>query len=131
MEGMDNRTRKRSNAVVLTLVGVPLAAIGIANAFPGQTYKRNLYPDRAACERDYTPQQCEPGGGSGTTSSGGSSGSGGHSSGLWFHGPAYSADRGATSAGDPGPGRTGQITRTEVSTRGGFGAMGRGLRAIG
>ena len=37
----------------------------------------------------------------------------------------------ATALSDPGPGRSGQITRTEVSTRGGFGAFGRAARAVG
>lgn len=114
--------RKRSNIVVLTLVGVPLGAVALASAMPaGQEMHRNLYPDRGACERDYSPTQCEA-----RTSSSGSSSSGG------YHGPYYYANRAAPEArGDPGAGRTGQITRTEISTRGGFGSFGRAMRAVG
>jgi hypothetical protein len=114
---------KRSQAVVLTLVGLPMAAIGIASAFPDHIAARNLYPDRAACERDYSTAQCEQNG-SGSSSSGGHGGSG-----SGWHGPYYTST--SASSSDPGPGRTGQITRTEVSSRGGFGAIGRGLRAVG
>jgi len=120
---MDEPPRKRSHNVLLTtLIGLPIAAIVVADAFPPETLRRNLYTDRAACERDYTPAQCQTGTGSGT-------GSGG--SGYIYHGPYYSTDRTSASASDPGPGRTGQITRTETTTRGGFGAIGRGLRAVG
>ena len=110
--------RKRSSAILLTLIGVPLGAVVLADAFPGQEVRRNLYSDRAACERDYTAQQCQP------SSSGGSSSSGGHGGGG-YHGPYYAADRTAASAGDPGPGRSGQFARSETSVRGGFGAFGR------
>jgi hypothetical protein len=123
---------KRSKIVLLTLVGLPFGAIAIANAFPGQEMRRNLYPDRASCERDYSPQQCEqrP---SGSGGSSGSSASGGHGGGGGFYrGPAYVANRSAPEArGDPGAGRTGQITRTETSVRGGFGSFGRAMRAVG
>jgi hypothetical protein len=113
--------RKRSNIVLLTLVGVPFGAIALANAFPGQQMRRNLYPDRAACERDYSPQQCEQNSGS----SSGRTGSGGG-----YHGPYYSSNRSAPEArGDPGAGRPGQITRTETSVRGGFGSFGHAMRA--
>jgi hypothetical protein len=116
--------RKRSNIVVLTLVGLPFGAVALANAFPGQQMRRNLYPDRTACERDYSAQQCAP------NSSGTSGGHGGGGSG--YHGPYYSSNRTATAAAsDPGPGRTGQITRTETSVRGGFGAFGHAMRAVG
>ena len=115
--------RKRSQIVLLTLVGLPLGAVALGSAIPvGQEMRRNLYSDRGACERDYSPTQCEarPGG------SGGSSGSSG------YHGPYYSANRAAPEArSDPGPGRTGQVTRTEISTRGGFGSFGRAMRAVG
>jgi len=110
---------------MLTLVGLPFGAIGLANALPPQELKRNLYPDRAACERDYSAAQCQVNPGSG------SSGSGGHGGGGGYHGPYYSANRGAAAVSDPGPGRTGQVTRTEASTRGGFGAFGRVARAVG
>jgi hypothetical protein len=115
---MEESGNKRSQAVVLTLVGLPLAAIGIANAFPDHLAQRNLYTDKAACERDYSTTQCEYG-----SSSSYSSGAYG------WHGPYYTSN--SVSSSDPGPGRTGQITHTEVSSRGGFGAFGRGLRAIG
>jgi hypothetical protein len=113
---MEESGNKRSQAVVLTLVGLPLAAIGIANAFPEHLAQRHFYTDRAACERDYSAAQCEQGGSS-------------TSSGYAWHGPYYSSS--SASSSDPGPGRTGQITHTEVSSRGGFGAIGRGLRAVG
>ena len=116
---------RRSKVVVLTLVGLPFGAIALANAFPGQEMRRNLYPDRAACERDYSAKQCEPASGSTT------SGSSGHGGGF-YHGPYYASNRGAaTASGDPGAGRTGQITRTETSVRGGFGAFGHAMRAVG
>jgi hypothetical protein len=115
---MEDGPRKRSQIVVLTLIGLPVGAIALANAFPPQTLKRNLYTDRAACERDYSPAQCEPG-----TSS--------RYFGYVWHGPYYSADRTAAARSDPGPGRTGQITRTEISSRGGFGAFGRAMRSVG
>ena len=123
---------KRSKIVILTLVGLPFGAIAIANAFPGEEMRRNLYPDRGACERDYSPQQCEqrPSASSGSS---GSSASGGHGGGGGgYRGPAYVANRGAPEArGDPGAGRTGQITRTETSVRGGFGSFGRAMRGSG
>jgi hypothetical protein len=119
---MDESPRKRSQIVMLTLIGLPFGAMALANAFPPQETKRNLYPDRAACERDYSPQQCQSPSGSG--SSGGS--------GSYWHGPYYSAGRSGTVAStDPGPGRTGQAVRAEVSTRGGFGAFGRAMRSVG
>lgn len=115
--------RKRSQAVILTLVGLPVAAAALAQAFPGQQMRRNLYSDQAACERDYSPAQCQPNRGSGTGSSAYMGG---------FHGPYYYGNRSAVAArSDPGPGRSGQITRTEVSMRGGFGAFGRAMHAVG
>ena len=46
-----------------------------------------------------------------------------------YRGPAYVANRSARGANsDPGAGRTGQITRTETSMRGGFGSFGRAMR---
>jgi hypothetical protein len=80
--------------------------------------RRNLYPDRGACERDYSAQQCE-------SRSSSSSNSGGHG-GSGYHGPYYYADRNSVGArGDPGTGRTGQVTATQSSMRGGFGSIGR------
>jgi len=109
---------KRSSIVTLTLVGLPLGAAALASAIPGQEMRRNLYPDRAACERDYSPAQCQQG-----TGTGGSSG---------WHGPYYHANRAAPGAqSDPGVGRTGQITRIETSIRGGFGRFGHALHVGG
>jgi len=110
---------KRSKIVLLTLIGLPFGAIAIADAFPGQEMRRNLYPDRGACERDYSPQQCEP--------HSGSSGGGGGG----YHGPYYGSRIASGASGDPGAGRTGQITHTETSVRGGFGSFGRAMRAAG
>jgi uncharacterized protein YgiB involved in biofilm formation len=116
-------SQRRSTIVGLTLIGLPVGAMALGSVLPaGQEMRRNLYPDRAACERDYSPAQCE----ARATSSGGSSGSGG------WHGPYYYGNRAISEArSDPGAGRTGQITRTETSTRGGFGAFGRAMRAVG
>ena len=101
--------RKRSNIVLLTLLGLPFGAIAVANSFPGEELRRNLYSDRAACERDYSAQRCEQN----TGSSG-------------WHGPYYHFNRGASgAANDPGPGRAGAPVAIEASTRGGFGSFGR------
>jgi hypothetical protein len=109
---------RRSSIVTLTLVGVPLGAVALAGAMPAQEMRRNLYPDRGSCERDYSAAQCEPGTGS--------SGSGG------WHGPFYYSNRAAAAAqSDPGAGRTGQITRIETSMRGGFGHFGHALHIGG
>ena len=119
--------RKRSRIVLLSLVGLPLGAIGIATLLPAkQEMKCNLYPDRASCERDYSSDRCEQSShSSGTTSSGTTSS---HSSG--FHGPYYFASRTAAgAASDPGPGRTGQVTATQTSMRGGFGSIGHASAA--
>ena len=119
---------RRSSVVTLTLLGLPVGAIMLANAFPGHDVKRNYYADRAACERDYSPQQCAP-----NNSGAGGGSTGGSSSGGGYYGPWYSANRSAGAAqSDPGPGRTGrEVARTEISTRGGFGAFGRAMRAVG
>ncbi len=111
---------RRSKVVGLTLVGLPLGAVALATALPQDRMRRNLYPDRAACERDYSSYQCEPSSSSSSSSSGGSRSPGG------YHGPYYHADRNSVAArSDPGTGRTGQVTTTESSTRGGFGSIGR------
>lgn len=116
--------KKRSNIVLLTLVGLPFGAMALGDIMPaGQQVRRNLYPDRGACERDYSPQQCAPNSGS---SSGGSGGGGGG-----YHGPYYAGRIASGASGDPGAGRTGQLTRTETSVRGGFGSFGRAMRAVG
>lgn len=108
--------KKRSSIVLLTLVGLPTAVLMAEPLIPqSQEMRRNLYPDLAACERDYTPQQCQPGSG---TSGGG------------YHGPYYYGNRSAPQAqSDPGPGRTGAAHPVEVSARGGFGAFGRAMHA--
>jgi len=109
---------RRSSIVTLTLVGLPLGAVALASAMPAQEMRRNLYPDRGACERDYSAAQCQQSTGSG-------------SSGGW-HGPYYYSNRAVSAAqSDPGAGRTGQITRTETSMRGGFGHFGQGLHTGG
>jgi len=108
-------SKKRSQIVLLSLIGLPVAVGLAAELAPeGEQVRRNLYQDRAACERHYSPAQCEP-------RSGGVGG---------FHGPYYVADRSAPSArGDPGPGRGGRPAAIETSTRGGFGAFGRAAHA--
>lgn len=108
--------RKRSNIVLLTLIGLPATVLAAAALIPqAQEVRRNLYPDLAACERDYTPQQCQPGNGSAVTG---------------YHGPYYYGNRNAAQAqSDPGPGRAGAPHPVEVSARGGFGAFGRAVSA--
>jgi hypothetical protein len=110
--------QRRSTVVILTLAGVA-GAIGIAaEAFPGTDMRRNLYADRAACERDYTPQQCQPasrGGGSFTY--------------ISYSGPEYTANRSAAPSGDPGPGRTGIHASVVSSVRGGFGGFAHSAHA--
>jgi hypothetical protein len=106
--------RRRSSIVTLTLLGLPFGAIAVANSFPAAELRRNLYPDRAACERDYRPAQCEQRTGTNITG---------------WHGPYYHPNRGASgAASDPGPGRTGAPLAIETSTRGGFGSFGRVAR---
>jgi hypothetical protein len=120
-------SQRRSTIVGLTLIGLPVGVVALASVMPaGQEMRRNLYPDRAVCERDYSPTQCE------ARATGAGGGSGGSSGAGFWHGPYYYANRGISEArSDPGAGRTGQITRTEISTRGGFGAFGRAMRAVG
>jgi hypothetical protein len=111
---------KRSQIVVLSLVGLPLGAIALAEAFPAQEMRRNLYSDRASCERDYSADRCS------------SHGVGLGGGGGGYCGPYYNANRSLAAAkSDPGPGRTGQVTRTETSVRHGFGAFGRAVHAAG
>jgi len=109
--------RKRSNIVLLSLIGLPAATIAAAPLIPqGREVRRNLYPSLAACERDYTAEQCQQGSGSG---------------GSGWHGPYYSGNRSAPQAQtDPGPGRSGLARPVEISTRGGFGAFGRAMHAV-
>lgn len=110
---------RRSTVVRLTVVGM-IAAVAIADETIPQAVemRRNLYADRAACERDYPPGQCTA-----NSSGGGSSGG--------YHGPYYSADRSKASAGDPGSGRTlGARTAYETSYRGGFGTFGRAIHGV-
>jgi hypothetical protein len=113
---------RRSKTVGLTLVGLPLGAVALATALPQDQMRRNLYSDRAACERDYSLYQCEP---SNSSSSSSTSSGGGHGGSGGYRGPAYYADRNSAAARtDPGTGRTGQVTLTQASTRGGFGNIG-------
>lgn len=114
--------QRRSTIVLVTAIGIP-AAFAIAEPFlsRGPTLQRNLYADRAACERDYAANQCQQRGSSG----------GSYSSTSW-HGPYYNANRSTPEArADPGPGRSGARAGVEASTRGGFGAFGRAMRAVG
>ena len=79
--------------------------------------RRNLYSDRAGCERDYSPALCAP--------------NSSYFGGEWI-GPEYYEDRNAAKAKkDPGPGRAGGAVRVLQSERGGFGAVGRYLRTVG
>jgi hypothetical protein len=115
--------KRRSNIVSLTVLGL-FASVFIADeAIPQPTeMRRNVYTNRADCERDYSQNQCQQdSGGSGTSGSGYYGG---------YHGPYYSASRSTASSDDPGPGRTG-ATRVsyETSYRGGFGAFGRAVHA--
>jgi hypothetical protein len=102
--------RRRSNTVILSLIGVTSAVVIAAEAFPATEMRRNVYYDRASCERDYSPAQCEE---SSPTSA------------RYWLGPAYAADRTSAAArDDPGRGRTGDATPSVTSIRGGFGAFG-------
>ena len=89
--------------MILTLVGVPWRVGIAADAYPGTAMRRNLYNDRAACERDYSPAQCEQ------TKSGSSCfierrhGSGGG----WSRPVLRGQPQSTAAAGDPGPGRIG------------------------
>jgi|ERR1041384_5625176 hypothetical protein len=113
-------SRKRSQIVALTVIGLPVGAIALADAFPAEEMRRNLYSDRTACERDYSPEQCSSHG----VGLGGSGSAGG-----WC-GPYYHANRSLPAArSDPGPGRTGRVTHTETSMRRGFGSFGRAVHA--
>ena len=117
----DEGGHRRSTIVTLTIVGL-VAGVSIADkAIPqGVETRRNLYADRAACERDYPPSQCQQ-----------NSGSGGGGSGGGYHGPYYSANRSNAAAGDPGPGRIGgNRVAYETSYRGGFGAFGRAIHGV-
>jgi hypothetical protein len=113
---------RRSGIVLLSL---PLAVVAVAPLIPeGQQMRRNVYADRASCERDYSPPQCEQSGP-------GPGGSFGYAGGGW-HGPYYAANRPAPgTAADPGPGRIGLASSVETSVRGGFGAFGRAMHAVG
>jgi hypothetical protein len=118
----DDGNKRRSNAVSLTILGL-FATVFIADkAIPAATeMRRNVYANRADCERDYPPSQCEADNGGSYSSGGGG-----------YHGPYYTASRSSAPAGDPGPGRTGAIRASyETSYRGGFGAIGRTIHAVG
>lgn len=122
---MDDTGSRRTNIIVLTMLGLAGGTMMIPLIPAGTAVKRNLYPDQESCMRDYAAGQCEA-----TGHGGGGSGSGG-SSRSW-RGPEYVADRSSTAAGsDPGPGHSGLSTNVETSIRGGFGRVGGFLRAIG
>jgi hypothetical protein len=66
----------RTRVLTLTLLGVASGYMLIPLVSAGMAVKRNLYPDRETCERDYAPGQCE------ATGHGGSGGGGGGRFGL-------------------------------------------------
>lgn len=118
---------RRSNIVLLSIVGLVSTVVIADKVIPQPTeMRRNVYNNRANCERDYPPppDRCQQDDG------GGSSGGGYHGGGGGYHGPYYSANRSNPPSDDPGPGRTG-ATRVsyETSYRGGFGAIGRTIHA--
>jgi hypothetical protein len=114
--------RRRSLMVNLSVLGIA-SAMAIPYLPAGAEFRRNLYRDRESCIRDYSADQCE--------APRNSTGSGGVSGGGW-HGPRYYADRSLPEArADPGAGRFGLSSGIETSIRGGFGRLGRGLRAVG
>jgi hypothetical protein len=115
-------SRKRSQIVALTLIGLPFGALTIAEMLPpGREMRRNIYSSREECEQDYRRDQCQQGSGTSSTS---------YYGGRAWYGPDYYADRSTAEARtDPGTGRTGRVTRTETSTRGGFGGFGRSAHA--
>jgi hypothetical protein len=115
---------RRSQIVTYSIFGL-LGAVWIGDwVIPSETeMRRNTYPDRAACERDYTPAQCEASGTSGT-------GSGTYYYGGGYQGPYYAASRSQATTGDPGSGRSGAVHASyTTSYRGGFGAFGHAVHA--
>ena len=112
---------RRSNIVWLSVLGL-VSTVAIADkAIPQPVeMRRNVYASRTDCERDYPPSQCQ------SQSSGGGGGGGGG-----FHGPYYSTSRSSAAADDPGPGRNAAPRTYETSYRGGFGAFGRAIHAVG
>jgi hypothetical protein len=116
--------RRRSLMVNLSVLGIA-SAIAIPYLPAGAEFRRNLYRDRESCMRDYSADQCE-----GPQNSAGSGGSA-HGGGVW-RGPRYYSDRSLPEArSDPGAGRFGLSSGNETSIRGGFGRVGRALRAVG
>ena len=116
--------RRRSLMVNLSVLGIA-SAIAIPYLPAGAEFRRNLYRDRESCIRDYSADQCE-----GPQNSAGSGG-GAHGGGSW-RGPRYYSDRSLPDARtDPGAGRFGLSSSSETSIRGGFGRVGRALRAVG
>jgi hypothetical protein len=116
--------RRRSLMVNLSVLGIA-SAIAIPYLPAGADFRRNVYRDRESCIRDYSADQCE----APRNSSG--SGGGGVGGGSW-RGPRYYADRSLPEArADPGAGRFGLSSGIETSVRGGFGRVGRALRAVG
>ena len=111
---------RRSNIVTLTVLGLFTSVVIADKAIPQATeMRRNVYANRADCERDYRSDQCQQ-------NTGGSGGGG------WYHGPYYSANRTGAPSGDPGPGRVGATRAAyETSYRGGFGAFGRAIHVAG
>jgi hypothetical protein len=122
----DDGGNRRSNIVGLTVLGLVSTVFIADKVIPqGTEMRRNVYANRADCERDYPPppDRCDQDNGGSNTNSGGH---------VFFHGPYYSANRSSAPAGDPGPGRSGATRASfETSYRGGFGAIGRAIHAAG
>jgi hypothetical protein len=115
--------RRRSLMVNLSVLGIA-SAVAIPYLPAGAEFRRNLYHDRESCIRDYSADQCE--------APRNNTGSGGFASGGAWRGPRYYSDRSLPEAhADPGAGRFGLSSGVETSVRGGFGRIGRGLRAVG
>jgi hypothetical protein len=115
--------RRRSLMVNLTVLGIA-GAIAVPHLPAGAELRRNVYRDRESCIRDYSADACEA-----PQSSARSDGFG--HGGFW-RGPRYYSDRSLAEArADPGAGRIGLSSGTETSIRGGFGRVGRALRAVG
>ena len=115
--------RRRSLMVNLSALGIA-SAVAMPYLPAGAEFRRNLYRDRESCIRDYSADQCE--------APRNSTGSGGVGVGSPWRGPRYYSDRSLPEArADPGAGRFGLSSGAETSIRGGFGRLGRGLRAVG
>jgi hypothetical protein len=115
--------RRRSLMVNLSVLGIA-SAVALPYLPAGAEFRRNVYRDRESCIRDYSADQC--------AAPRNNTGSGSFGSGGVWRGPRYYSDRSLPEArSDPGAGRFGLSSSVETSIRGGFGRIGRGLRAVG